>query len=99
MSISAIKLEPLASNVSFSRGKMHVELQDGRVLTVPLAWFPRLNAATPAARKNWRLIAAGIGIHWPTLDEDVSIENLLAARLTARVPHPARKPIRAARRK
>ncbi len=99
MSISAIKLEPLASNVTFSRGKMHVELQDGRVLTVPLSWFPRLAGAAPSARKQWRLIASGLGIHWPSLDEDISIENLLAARLTARLPHPRRKPIRATRRK
>ena len=99
MSISAIKLEPLASGVTFSRGKMHVELQDGRVLTVPLTWFPRLQNATPAARRQWRLIAGGIGIHWIALDEDVSIENLLAARITAKVPHAVRKPSRSSRRK
>jgi hypothetical protein len=54
-----------------------VLLEDGRRLYVPYAWFPRLLAATPSQRTNWRLIGAGIGIHWPDIDEDLSVEGLL----------------------
>jgi hypothetical protein len=57
-----------------------VDLSDGRRITVPLAWFPRLQSATPKERKNWRLIANGVGVHWPDLDEDVSVDNLLAGK-------------------
>jgi hypothetical protein len=54
-----------------------VDLADGRSIAVPLAWYPRLAHATPAELKNWRLIGRGEGIHWPDLDEDISIDNLL----------------------
>jgi len=57
---------------------MNLVLEDGRQLLVPLAWFPRLLEASDAQRRNWRLIGHGIGIHWPDLDEDISVENLLA---------------------
>jgi hypothetical protein len=52
------------------------ELADGRTLSVPLAWFPRLLHGTPEERNNWRLIGNGVGIHWPDLDEDIRAENL-----------------------
>lgn len=57
-----------------------VELVDGRTITVPLAWYPRLVHGTPAERAQWRFIGDGEGIHWPQLDEDISIEGLLAGR-------------------
>ena len=57
-----------------------VDLADGRTITVPLAWFPRLAHATPGERANWRLIGSGEGIHWPELDEDISVASLLAGR-------------------
>lgn len=57
-----------------------VELSDGRSISVPLAWFPRLMHVTPEDRSNWRLIGQGVGIRWTALDEDVSVENLLADR-------------------
>ena len=57
-----------------------VDLADGRTITVPFAWFPRLAHGTPAERANWRLIGRGVGIHWPDLDEDISVESLLAGR-------------------
>lgn len=78
MSISATKLEPLASDVEVSHGKLYVTMVDGRELSVPLSWFPRLKNASPSQRKHWELIGGGIGIHWPLLDEDISVENLLA---------------------
>lgn len=54
-----------------------VELRDGRVVSVPVGWYPRLAAATPAERRRWELIGPGIGIHWPAIDEDISVEALL----------------------
>lgn len=54
-----------------------VELTDGRSISAPLAWYPRLGHGTPAERANWRLIGRGEGVHWPDLDEDISVDNLL----------------------
>ena len=79
MSTFAIKAELFAVEVSFSDNDLIVQLADGRRICVPLAWFPRLLKATPEQRSNWRLIGGGIGIHWPAVDEDVSVESLLAA--------------------
>lgn len=84
MSISATKLEPLAENVEVSHGKLRVTLIDGRELSVPLSWFPRLQKASSSQRKRWELIGGGIGIHWPLIDEDISVENLLAPRSVRR---------------
>ena len=71
---------PLASAVSVTDESLMVELVDGRTLTVPLVWFPRLLHASAAERANWRLIGRGEGIHWPALDEDISIDGLVAGR-------------------
>lgn len=80
MSTSAIRVEPLAVDVSCTDDALRVVLADGREVAVPLAWFPRLRDATAAQRQHWRLIGGGIGIHWPDVDEDISIESLLATR-------------------
>lgn len=72
--------QALAVSVEFAPGVMRVALIDGRTLEVPLAWFPRLHNATPAERSDLRLIGGGIGIHWPQLDEDLSVEGLLFPR-------------------
>jgi len=72
--------EAAAQNVSVSDDALVVDLADGRTITVPLAWFPRLAHGTAGERANWRLIGDGEGIHWPDLDEDISIESLLAGR-------------------
>ena len=53
---------------------------DGRTISVPLAWYPRLLYGTPEERQNWRLIGRGVGIHWPDLDEDLSVEGLILGR-------------------
>jgi uncharacterized protein DUF2442 len=75
----AIKLDATATDVQVSDEALHVVLADGRELTAPLAWFPRLLDATPDQRRNWRLIGRGQGIHWPDIDEDVSVASLLRA--------------------
>jgi len=66
-----------AMNVRITERSLIVELQDGRTLTVPLEWYPRLAEGSPRERRNWRLVGRGIGIHWPDLDEDISMEGLL----------------------
>jgi hypothetical protein len=81
MSTSVIELRDiLAQSVSVSNDSLSVDLADGRTITVPLAWFPRLAHGTPAERTNWRFIGNGEGIHWPELDEDISTASLLAGR-------------------
>ena len=69
-----------ATDITFSGNEFSVILADGRTLSIPLAWFPRLFHATPAERANWRWIGGGIGIHWPDLDEDISVEDLILGR-------------------
>lgn len=78
MSTLAIRIESLATDVSFTADALHVVLADGREVSAPLAWFPRLMNANEAQRLNWRLIGDGVGIHWPEVDEDISVESLLA---------------------
>ena len=81
MTTSGIDLkEALAQSVSLTADALTVDLADGRTITVPLAWFPRLTHGTDAERGNWRLIGGGEGIHWPDLDEDIRVESLLAGR-------------------
>ena len=63
--------------VSVRNQQIAAELADGRTIVVPLLWFPRLHHGTAKERKNWRLIGQGEGIHWPDLDEDVSVQNLV----------------------
>lgn len=79
MSSSTTEIRPSeAQHVSVTDEALIVDLSDGRTLSVPLAWYPRLLHATPDERKHWRLIGRGEGIHWPDLDEDISVQNLLA---------------------
>lgn len=72
------RLSTRAVSVQVSETSLQVRLEDGRAISVPLAWFPRLLAASSEERGNWRLIGHGVGIHWADLDEDISTENLLA---------------------
>ena len=75
--------EPLAvagENVKVTPDTLIVVLSDGRTITAPLAWFPRLLHGTPKERNRWRWIGRGEGIHWPDLDEDISIEGLLLGK-------------------
>lgn len=66
-----------ATALAVTADLLTVELSDGRTISAPLSWYPRLCHGTPEERENWRLIGGGRGIHWPLLDEDISIENLV----------------------
>jgi hypothetical protein len=77
MSTSAIKADERVKDVRFEDDSICVGLMDGRCISAPLAWFPRLAAATPEQLAKWELCAAGYGIHWDALDEDISTEGLL----------------------
>lgn len=81
MTTLAIKIRPAtARNVMVNDESLTVDLYDGRTISVPLEWYPRLLHATPEERNNWRLIGKGQGIHWPDLDEDISLENILLGK-------------------
>lgn len=81
MSVSTLEVSvPEAETVTVSGDTLTAELSDGRTISVPLDWYPRLTHATPQERENWRLIGGGEGIHWPDLDEDISVEGLIAGR-------------------
>ena len=92
MSILGTELrDVLARSVSVSDDALVADLVDGRTITVPLAWFPRLANGTPSQRANWRLIGRGGGIHWPDLDEDISVESLLAGRRSGETQESLRR--------
>jgi hypothetical protein len=80
MNTLAVELTPLANSVHCENDELVVQLKDGRTLSVPLAWFPRLVQADAKARAHFEILGNGEGIHWPTLDEDISIKGLLAGR-------------------
>jgi len=67
----------IAEGVTVTKNDLSVDLIDGRTVSVPLAWYPRLLHGTPLERKKWRLIGEGEGIHWPEIDEDLSVSGLL----------------------
>ena len=100
MSTSGIEQnQAFAQSISVSDEALVVDLEDGRTLTIPLAWFPRLVHGSAPERNNWRLIGNGEGIHWPELDEDISVDSLLAGRRSGESqqslrqwlePHPSR---------
>ncbi len=73
-------LDPRAKHVGVAEDSLTVDLVDGRTVSVPIGWYPRLVHGTSEERNNWRIIGGGEGIHWPDLDEDISIENLLAGK-------------------
>jgi hypothetical protein len=84
MTSSALETrEVRAIHVEVSEDTLSVELADGRAVAAPLAWYPRLAQATADERASWRLIGAGHGIHWPAVDEDISVDNLLAGQPSA----------------
>jgi hypothetical protein len=81
MAVWVVEMEvPRAQGVAVTRDTLSVDLSDGRTISVPLAWFPRLVHASAGERKSWRLIGGGDGIHWEALDEDIGVEGLLAGK-------------------
>lgn len=77
MPILAARFDPTATDVRLDSDLLHVVMADGRELSVPLEWFPRLRDASPEQRSHWRFIGRGKGIHWPDVDEDISVASLL----------------------
>jgi hypothetical protein len=78
MNTSAVKpITVFATDLRFDDETLHVRLSDGREISVPLEWFPRLRNATAKQRTKWRLIGKGVGIHWEEIDEDISVAGLL----------------------
>jgi hypothetical protein len=89
-SSSAMPADERVLDVAFSDDALSVSLRDGRVISVPLAWYPLLLNATPAQRKNWKIAGGGYGIHRPEIDEDLSMEGLLRAAKAAKAHAPAK---------
>jgi hypothetical protein len=83
MSTLVTERDVFAESVHFSDNSVTVSLDDGRSISVPLAWYPRLLHGTPQERMNFELIGDGEGIHWPALDEDISVEGLIAGKRSA----------------
>lgn len=74
---TVLKIDPRITSVDVTEDVITAELADGRTISVPLAWSWRLSEATPDQRANWRLIGSGHGIHWPDVDEDISVRGML----------------------
>ncbi len=83
-----VRERALAVGVDFSTTHLLVSLVGGRLIGAPIAWFPRLRDATPENRRNWRLVADGVGIHWDEIDEDISVDGLLAYPEREGLPPP-----------
>jgi hypothetical protein len=77
MNTLAVEMRPQAHNIQCTEASIIVELVDGRTITAPLVWFPNLMGATKQQLENWELLGDGEGIHWPDVDEDLSVEGLL----------------------
>ena len=80
MTTLVLDTEPVAINVIFQENVLMVHLGDDRMLSIPLSWYPRLLNASEEERKSWRLLGGGYAIEWPTLDEHIGVEGLLAGR-------------------
>jgi len=80
MNTLAIEMRAAIQHVELTEDSLVVDLADGRTVSVPIAWYPRLMHGTTEERSHWRLIGKGEGIHWPDLDEDLSVENILLGR-------------------
>jgi hypothetical protein len=88
MGILALTADERVSKVSFTSDSLCVSLMDGRVISVPLTWYPKLLHASVEQRNNWKIAGGGYGIHWPDLDEDLSTEGMLRGAPAPR--HPAK---------
>lgn len=86
MGILALRSDERVQAVHIDSEKLSVDLMDGRTITVPLAWYPRLLNATSSQRKKWEICGGGYGIHWPEVDEDLSVEGMLRGAPAANPP-------------
>ncbi len=91
MTTSTPKPGERVADVRFDDDTMSVDLADGRTITVPLAWYPRLLDATPEQRRNWQRCGGGFGIHWPEIDEDLNTQGLLEGAPAPRRPADAKR--------
>ncbi len=80
MSVAAPEADLRIENVRFDSARLIVELSDGRLIGTPVRWYPRLLNANAAQREHWELLGPGIGVHWPEVDEDLSLAGMLAGR-------------------
>ena len=92
MGILALAADERVSGVEFTEDALSVALMDGRIITVPLVWYPRLLDATETERNNWQISGGGYGIHWPDIDEDLSTEGLLRGAPAPRKPLAKKTP-------
>ena len=99
MGILALVADERVSDVRFSDDSLIVDLMDGRAISVPLAWYPRLFHATAKQRLDWQIAGGGYGIHWPEIDEDLNTEGLLRGSPAPRGSHTFKGPIKSRRRK
>ena len=90
MSFSTSTADERVLDVQLTDDALTVSLRDGRVISVPLVWYPRLLSATPAQRCNWKVAGGGYGIHWPEIDEDLSTDGLLRGAPAPRTSVPAK---------
>ncbi|MCA1899682.1 MAG: DUF2442 domain-containing protein [Chloroflexi bacterium] len=86
---------PRVVNVSVTDDTLSVDLEDGRTVSIPIGWYPRLAHGTPAERANVQIAGAGFGLHWPDLDEDIGVEGILLGRRSAESPQSFEKWLRA----
>ena len=94
-----VKLDlPKIRDVRVTEDTLSVDLEDGRTISVPLAWYPRLAHAMPKERRRFEIVGAGYGIHWPDLDEDISVEGLLAGKRSTESPQSFERWLEARRR-
>ena len=99
MSTLVERAEALALDVKCTDDELSVVLSDGRTVTVPLVWFPRLVRASAKQRADWELIGGGVGIHWEAVDEDISVASLLQPESFMRLPDHAMQPTNRAQRR
>jgi len=86
LSAAVTLILPRAVNVTVTEDTLSVDLDDGRTISVPIGWYPRLAHGTQAERAHYEISGAGYGIHWPELDEDIGVEGLLLGKRSAESP-------------
>jgi len=89
MSTSTVTADRRVAGVAITKERITVQLRDGRTISAPLAWYPRLLRATPKQRKNWQIAGGGFGIHWPEIDEDLNVAGLLQGAPSPEAVKPA----------